>query len=287
MGIEKLDYFVCAAKHRNFTKAAKECGVAQSAISQQIASLENDLNCVLFRRHGRSVELTTQGELLFEDARRIQAMYQQAVQKAQAVAFRKEEHNLCIGIPGLEAASALKEKITCWKQYCPQLEVKLQRYSSEYCRRELDQQIYDAILCFWTPHDEERDYAYEELGRKIVHIFISEYNPLSKQEGLSFQQILKKSNKLYMSYDIWAQLQAQGLLGEEEMDKVQRFHDQDLLIPMGSINHAVVLTTGLRPHDMAEDMKEYPLQSPAVELREILLYRRCSRHKLPDDQIKE
>ena len=42
MSIEKLDYFVSAARHRNFTRAAQECGVAQSAISQQISSLEKD-----------------------------------------------------------------------------------------------------------------------------------------------------------------------------------------------------------------------------------------------------
>ena len=37
MSIEKLDYFISAATNSSFTKAARECGVAQSAISQQIA----------------------------------------------------------------------------------------------------------------------------------------------------------------------------------------------------------------------------------------------------------
>ena len=44
MSIEKLDYFISAATNSSFTKAARECGVAQSAISQQIASLERSCN---------------------------------------------------------------------------------------------------------------------------------------------------------------------------------------------------------------------------------------------------
>ena len=53
MSIEKLDYFISAATNSSFTKAAQECGVAQSAISQQIASLEKELQCELFARSGR------------------------------------------------------------------------------------------------------------------------------------------------------------------------------------------------------------------------------------------
>lgn len=86
MGIDKLDYFVSAATHCNFTKAARDWGVAQSAISQQIASLEDDLDCVLFLRRGRSVILSRQGQCFFEDAKRLQQMYQQAVERARVLA---------------------------------------------------------------------------------------------------------------------------------------------------------------------------------------------------------
>lgn len=221
MGIEKLDYFVCAAKYRNFTKAARECGVAQSAISQQIASLENDLNCVLFRRNGRSVELTPQGEILFEDARRIQVLYQQAVQKAQAIACRKEDYSLVIGIPGLGSSAKLCERIAQWKQAFPQIEVKLQRYSPEYSRRELGQQLYDALLCYWTPQDDNKEFAYKELERKPIHVLISEKNLLAGEESLSLEQLLEQADKIYMSYDVWTQLCSLDLISKEKKENIQ------------------------------------------------------------------
>lgn len=84
MGIDKLDYFVSAASHCNFSKAARDWGVAQSAISQQIASLEGDINCRLFLRRGRSVVLSRQGQCFFEDAKRLQQMYLHAVEQAKS-----------------------------------------------------------------------------------------------------------------------------------------------------------------------------------------------------------
>ena len=278
-GIEKLDYFVSAASHRNFTKAAKECGVAQSAISQQIASLEELLDRSLFRRHGRSVDLTPEGELFYHDARRLQLLYQQAVQKARSAARQLEEQQLTIGIPGLQSAAVLREKFSQWKKDFPTVEVKLQRYSPEYCRRELNQQLYDAILCYWVPQDEEKGYAYEELGRKPLRVFLSEKDTLTGQSGLSFQQILEQADKLYMSYDVWTQLNSMELLNGLEKEKIKCFHDADMLLPMGSINQAVVLTTDV-PRDTAEDMKEYSLPENGPELREILLFRRQNRSRL-------
>ena len=278
MGIEKLDYFVCAAKYRNFTKAARECGVAQSAISQQIASLENDLNCVLFRRNGRSVELTPQGEILFEDARRIQVLYQQAVQKAQAIACRKEDYSLVIGIPGLGSSAKLCERIAQWKQAFPQIEVKLQRYSPEYSRRELGQQLYDALLCYWTPQDDNKEFAYKELERKPIHVLISEKNLLVGEESLSLEQLLEQADKIYMSYDVWTQLCSLDLISKEKKENIQWFHDSDLLLPMASINQAVVLTADL-PNQLPDDLKEYTLSDASPELKEILLFRRQNSSK--------
>ena len=72
MSIEKLDYFISAATNSSFTKAARECGVAQSAISQQIASLEKELECELFARSGRHVRLTGKGEYFLEQAKKLQ-----------------------------------------------------------------------------------------------------------------------------------------------------------------------------------------------------------------------
>ena len=64
----KLDYyriFYETARFESFSKAAKSLYISQSAISQCINGLENDLGVKLFVRSRRGVTLTKEGLLLF------------------------------------------------------------------------------------------------------------------------------------------------------------------------------------------------------------------------------
>ncbi|MDR3397957.1 MAG: LysR family transcriptional regulator [Pandoraea sp.] len=56
--------FEAAARHGNFSRAADELHVSQSAISHQVQQLEEEVGQPLFRRVGRGVELTVAGEVL-------------------------------------------------------------------------------------------------------------------------------------------------------------------------------------------------------------------------------
>lgn len=58
--------FEAAARLGNYSRAADELSVSQSAISHQIAQLEQQVGQPLFRRKGRGVELTVAGRLLLD-----------------------------------------------------------------------------------------------------------------------------------------------------------------------------------------------------------------------------
>ena len=58
--------FLGVGLHLSFSKAAKDLGVSQSAISQSIKQLEKELNITLFERTTKSVSFTTEGKELFE-----------------------------------------------------------------------------------------------------------------------------------------------------------------------------------------------------------------------------
>lgn len=73
MELRYLKYFLAVAETGSFTRAAADCFVAQSALSQQVARLEGEVGARLFHRTSRSVRLTAAGELLVPLARRILA----------------------------------------------------------------------------------------------------------------------------------------------------------------------------------------------------------------------
>ena len=74
-----LRTFVSAARTLNFTHAAREVHLTQSAVSMQMNRLESDLGKTLFRRVTRGVELTTDGEKLLEYSRRLLRLHDEAV----------------------------------------------------------------------------------------------------------------------------------------------------------------------------------------------------------------
>ena len=56
-----LRSFEAASRHHSFRRAAEELGITQSAISHQVAALEEALKVTLFRRVSRGIELTEAG----------------------------------------------------------------------------------------------------------------------------------------------------------------------------------------------------------------------------------
>lgn len=61
--IGALASFVAAAHHDSFSRAGEDVGLTQSAVSRQIAVLEDWLQLSLFKRSGRRVVLTAEGRV--------------------------------------------------------------------------------------------------------------------------------------------------------------------------------------------------------------------------------
>ena len=61
---DKLKTFHAAAVTGSLTKAAERLRISQSAVSRQIAALEDQLDTPLFHRHARGLTLTEQGRIL-------------------------------------------------------------------------------------------------------------------------------------------------------------------------------------------------------------------------------
>ncbi|MBO1325465.1 LysR family transcriptional regulator [Acetobacter sp. TBRC 12305] len=88
-----LRTFDAAARLGNFTLAADELSISQSAVSQQIRQLEDWMNVRLFRRMPRRVDLTREGIVLSGAVRRALILMDQAcLEIAESAATR----SLCV-----------------------------------------------------------------------------------------------------------------------------------------------------------------------------------------------
>src|SRR5512133_1863871 len=71
VNIPELKVFVMAAEELNFSRAAQRLHLSQSAVSQNIQSIERTYGVELFVRHGRSVQLSEAGQVLLPMAREV------------------------------------------------------------------------------------------------------------------------------------------------------------------------------------------------------------------------
>ena len=105
MELRQLRYFVAIADSGSFTKAAGRVYVAQSALSHQLAQLEDELGAALFERSRRGVELTEAGQRFFPHAVAILRQADEALASARS-SGDEPEGKVVFGIPH-SASSAL------------------------------------------------------------------------------------------------------------------------------------------------------------------------------------
>lgn len=85
MQIESLKVFCDLAETESFTKAAQINHVTQSAVSQQISSLERQFRSLLIERSKKKFRLTREGQVLYDYSKQIIQTYDALFSKLQEI----------------------------------------------------------------------------------------------------------------------------------------------------------------------------------------------------------
>ena len=85
MQVESLKVFCDLAETESFTKAAQINNVTQSAVSQQISSLERQFKSLLIERSKKKFRLTREGQVLYEYSKQIIQSYDSLHNRIQEI----------------------------------------------------------------------------------------------------------------------------------------------------------------------------------------------------------
>src|SRR5687767_12516083 len=85
MQIESLKVFCDLAETESFTKAAQINAITQSAVSQQISSLERQFKSLLIERSKKKFRLTREGQVLYEYSKQIIQIYDSLHSRLQEI----------------------------------------------------------------------------------------------------------------------------------------------------------------------------------------------------------
>ncbi|MGD9922141.1 MAG: LysR family transcriptional regulator [Pseudorhodoplanes sp.] len=123
LAFRHLRYFVTAAEHGSFRKAATALGIQESAVSRRIRDLEDHLGASLFQRHNSGVLLTAAGQQFLRHARKALQQLGQGTKDVAAIGSC-ENGRIKIGIFSSLASGFLWELLRAYDKKHPQVRIE-------------------------------------------------------------------------------------------------------------------------------------------------------------------
>ncbi len=163
MDIRGLKYFICAAECLNFTRAAKECYITQTAMSLHIAKMEEELGFQLFNRNNRTVELTMAGKEFYERAKLVLQSYEDAVYHSKNTAEGKTGR-VTLMVPSCIEGLVIMPRLKRFREVFPNISLEVRLNSPRYLIESLKRYEVDAILCWSEDMEQDPDLELTDVG---------------------------------------------------------------------------------------------------------------------------
>ena len=198
MNRNQLRYFVSAAEHRSFTKAAEQYYISQTAVTQQIQQLEQTLGCELFDRSTRPVSLTSAGKSFLLDAKAILERMSRAQERVHDAATGLTG-TLRVGYVRGYERSDLSTLMRHFHQKNSNVLISFYRCSTDVLAAGLLHQEYDIIFTWDSTNLKQQegiDFLIVQKAKLVVALYAG--HPFAQRRQLRREE-LRGENILYMS----------------------------------------------------------------------------------------
>ena len=196
MNTFQLSCFLAVAEYLNFTQAAQSLHVTHPAVSQQIRSLEKELNVKLFQRTTRSVKLTEEGKTFLNDAQQIMAISERAKKRFDSVMPRDIE-TLALGFYNFPCMFLLSDVLKQLRTDRPELHPRLQVIPFRHIYRMLEEGDLDAVIGFKESPAIKIAAQFKEIVKVPVVCVCPRQHPLSQQTEVVLDDL--KEERLVLS----------------------------------------------------------------------------------------
>ncbi len=189
MEIRQLQYFLSAARRLNFTKAAEECCIVQSAMTQQIAALERELGVKLFEGRRRDMRLTLEGEALYQEAARLVEEMERTAESVRSVSegYRR---TLRMGYHGNMMHRELPGILAEFHRSFPQVKIRLGQEKVVSAIEKLKREALDCMFClYWPELAAEEELEYRILRKSRVKLLTSAQGRLAKWDRVGVKEL--------------------------------------------------------------------------------------------------
>lgn len=185
--IKQIKYFQAVVKFQSFTKAADECYISQSAISQQIQALEKDLGTQLLKREGRKFSLTKAGEFFYRKSLVLVNDFDRICRETLKLAVGGEQ-KISIGYLRHYDGQELKKAVAKFNEKYPEIFIELAQGTHEELYDLLRTGKIDLVLSDLRRNPSDQ-YVNFFLAEKNFYAELPAKNPLAELEKLTAEDL--------------------------------------------------------------------------------------------------
>ncbi|MBR4068691.1 MAG: LysR family transcriptional regulator [Clostridia bacterium] len=198
MNLNQLRYFISVAENGSFTKAAASHFISQTAITQQIHALEENVGTKLLDRNSRPVSLTPAGRVLLKEAREILSRMDAALTRTRE-ASTGLEGELRLGYTKGYEHSDLPGFLRRFHREYPNVLLSCYRCDTDALAAGVINGEYDVIFTWDSTNlRSEESLQVQVMERVPLRVALYASHPLARCSVLT-RKDLKQENILFMS----------------------------------------------------------------------------------------
>lgn len=180
MNLRQLEYFIAISETMNFTKAANNLFISQTALTKQIKSLEKELDTLLFNRDSKQISLTDSGKYFLIEAKKI--INQVNLSKNNFISYQQGiTGNLKIGFLKNLDPNLLVKIISKLNKKYPLLTIELNSYSNHELYQQLESATIDLTL---TMSNHDPRYQQILINKYPLVVLVNKKSELAKKNKL-------------------------------------------------------------------------------------------------------
>lgn len=204
MEFREISTFLQVAQQQSFSKAAKQLGYSQAAVTIQIKQLEKELGVHLFDRIGKQISLTHQGQIFYRYAISVVKSMEQAKAAVSNVLDTSELNGrLCLGTIESICASIFPELLAEYHRLYPKVSISIMTDSPDILLERMNENAIDIVYLLDRQVYNSRWKKTLEIPERNIfaaspqHALAQEERELDLDEVLQFPFLLTEKDASY------------------------------------------------------------------------------------------
>ena len=199
--LRQVRYFEAVARCGSMSLAAQSLAISQSTVTEALRELEVDLNCKLFERHARGVDLTLKGQQFLRHCHRILADVSDAREFLRRLE-KSDTGRIVLGVTRLIAGYLLPRLLADFAREFPGVEIVLMEETSAHLEHMLVGGEIDVALMVLQPDSRPSSLRTELVNLSHYRVWLPIGHPAGSKDLLSLRHLAHEKHIILASDEL-------------------------------------------------------------------------------------